>query len=561
MTPEPPAHAIDWHGDDWTPESDARPPTRTRASPRPAAQDPAIAPEWEDPAGVPIDAILFGGRRATVRAARARGVRLGARRLPRRRSWARRRPPRRPARSASCAATRSRCCRSAATTWATTSPTGSSIGRREGAKLPRIFYVNWFRKDPRRASSCGPASARTRACSSGSSAAATTRPRRSRRRSASCRRRGALDTEGLDISTEDSRSCCASTPRSGSPRSPPIREHFAKFGDRLPGRADAPARRARAAPRVLLREDDGRPRARQLSDLASSPPRADPRRLGPPPWHAPGARRAAPPAGARVPARCARGRRSPCAARRRRRAARRPPRAGDAGRRARAARRRGGLGAEREAIVVPGNHDAALVRPWLPPHGRTPRSRSRSSDARCSPGLTSWLAPARVRVHYPGVWLADGVWATHGHYLDRHLLPGGRLRAGPRPARPHAARRRRPGGLRNGRPVATRAGGAAHPLAAAAAGGARSTTPPSCCARPPCRGPARPAQPPLRTAHRVAARGPDAPRRPSRRSARVVHRLGVDADWVLFGHVHRAGPLAADDPAALARPRRARRGS
>ena len=37
--------------------------------------------------------------------------------------------------------------------------------------------------------------------------------------------------------------------------------------------------------------------------------------------------------------------------------------------------------------------------------------------------MTSWLAPARVRVHYPGCWLSDRVWATHGHYLDRHLLP------------------------------------------------------------------------------------------------------------------------------------------
>ena len=67
LTKEPPAHLIDWHGNDWTPDVEhARPRTRTRASRRPAAQYPAIAPEWEDPAGVPIDAILFGGRRSTV---------------------------------------------------------------------------------------------------------------------------------------------------------------------------------------------------------------------------------------------------------------------------------------------------------------------------------------------------------------------------------------------------------------------------------------------------------------------------------------------------------------
>jgi phosphoenolpyruvate carboxykinase (GTP) len=146
MTKKTPAHLTDWHGNSWTPGADkpaAHPNSRFTVA---AAQAPSIAAEWEDPAGVPIDAFLFGGRRASVvplvREAFdwEHAVFLGA-------------------------------TMSSEQTAAAVGTVGQlrfdpfamrpfcgynmaeyfqhwlDIGETQGAKLPRVFYVNWFRKD------------------------------------------------------------------------------------------------------------------------------------------------------------------------------------------------------------------------------------------------------------------------------------------------------------------------------------------------------------------------------------------------------------------------------
>ena len=146
MTSEPPDHLIDWRGNDWTPNNEtpaAHPNARFTVS---AAQCPAIADEWEDLQGVPISAILFGGRRATVvplvneanswnqgtffgsivaseKTAAASGSIGELRRDP--------------------MAMLPFCGYNMADYW----QHWITMGKQDGAKMPGIYYVNWFRKD------------------------------------------------------------------------------------------------------------------------------------------------------------------------------------------------------------------------------------------------------------------------------------------------------------------------------------------------------------------------------------------------------------------------------
>jgi hypothetical protein len=85
--------------------------------------------------------------------------------------------------------------------------------------------------------------------------------------------------------------------------------------------------------------------------------------------------------------------------------------------------------AGRELVITAGNHDHALVEPWLAARGADadpgPLGLEQLIEpAEASPALAriaGWAAPARTRIAYPGLWVREDVYATHGHYLDCHL--------------------------------------------------------------------------------------------------------------------------------------------
>ena len=89
----------------------------------------------------------------------------------------------------------------------------------------------------------------------------------------------------------------------------------------------------------------------------------------------------------------------------------------------------GALAPGAEVVIVPGNHDHAIAAGWLDWRGRREAPDPLPLEERVPAVKASWiakrlagfLAPARLEVAYPGLWLRDDVYATHGHYLDIHI--------------------------------------------------------------------------------------------------------------------------------------------
>ncbi len=234
LTEKAPKHAIDWHGEDWTPDSDSPAAHPNARFTTPASQCPSIAGEWEEPRGVPISAMLFGGRRSTVvpLVLEARdwthGVFLGS-------------------------------TMSSETTAAASGKVGRlrwdpmamlpfcgyhmadyfrhwlKIGEREGAMLPRIFYVNWFRKGkdgkflwPGYGENSRVLEWIFRRCEDKADAVETQiglLPPVAE---------GGIDIDGLDVTSETMKELLEVDVEGWCEQLPQMREHYAEFGDKLP---------------------------------------------------------------------------------------------------------------------------------------------------------------------------------------------------------------------------------------------------------------------------------------------------------------------------------------
>ncbi|HJS93138.1 MAG TPA: phosphoenolpyruvate carboxykinase (GTP) [Solirubrobacteraceae bacterium] len=234
MASEPPEHLTDWRGNDWTPESDS-----TAAHPNARFtvridQCPSIAPAWDDPGGVPIDVMLFGGRRASVvpLVYEARdwehGTFLGSTMA-----------------SEKTAAAAGNVGELRFDPMAMLPFCGYNmgdyfrhwleIGRREGAQLPRIFYVNWFRKGDDGKFLWPGFGENSRVLAwifrrtEGKAEAVETPIGLVPPVGA-----GGIETDGLDISREAMEKLLEVDPECWIEQLPQMHEHYARFGDKLP---------------------------------------------------------------------------------------------------------------------------------------------------------------------------------------------------------------------------------------------------------------------------------------------------------------------------------------
>ena len=235
MTSDKPARLTDWKGNAWTPETEtpaAHPNARFTA---PASQCPSMAPEWQDPAGVPISAILFGGRRrSTVPLVTEafdweHGVFLG-----------------------SIMASETTAAQQGAVGKLRFDPMAMlpfcgynmadyfahwlAIGSKSDAsKLPKIFFVNWFRRDENGRFLWPGFGENSRVLKwvfdrvDGSVDAVSTAI-------GLLPAEGALDTKGLDIDANDLKVLLDVDTEGWKEAVPQIREHFAQFGPKLPAK-------------------------------------------------------------------------------------------------------------------------------------------------------------------------------------------------------------------------------------------------------------------------------------------------------------------------------------
>jgi len=233
MTTVPPAVATDWLGKPWTPESEATAAHPNARFTAPASQCPSIAPEWEDPAGVPISAILFGGRRrSTVPLVTEafdweHGVFLG-----------------------SIMASETTAAQQGAVGKLRFDPMAMlpfcgynmaeyfdhwlSIGKTsDPSKLPSMFFVNWFRRDEDGRFLWPGFGENSRVLKwvfervAGDAPAVDTPI-------GLLPAAGALDTSGLDLRDDDLDALLAVDVDGWRAAIPQIREHYARFGDDIP---------------------------------------------------------------------------------------------------------------------------------------------------------------------------------------------------------------------------------------------------------------------------------------------------------------------------------------